>query len=80
MMICFSAFIAAVRAFTAVSRATVSCRIISTAPSAVFGVAVAWPASTDRAAASGVDGVGLAGDTAQALVPSVHFQDPARRS
>ena len=31
---------------------TLSCRIISTAPSAVFGVAVAWPASTDRAAAS----------------------------
>ena len=43
---------AAQRAFTAGSRATLSCRIISTPPSAVFGVAVAWPASTDRAAAS----------------------------
>ena len=41
-----------VRAFTAVSRATLSWRIISTAPSAVFGVAVDWPANTDRAATS----------------------------
>ena len=37
---CFSVIIAAVRALTAVSRAIFSWRIISTTPSAVFGVAV----------------------------------------
>ena len=41
-----------VRAFTAVSRVIFSWRIISTAPSAVFGMAVDCPASTDRAATS----------------------------
>ncbi len=50
--ICFRVIIATVRAFTAVSRATLSWRIISTAPSAVFGIAVDWPANTDRAATS----------------------------
>ena len=50
--ICFSVFIAVVRAFTAVSRVIFSWRIISTAPSAVFGMAVDCPASTDRAATS----------------------------
>ena len=50
--ICLSVLIAVVRALTALSRATLSCRIISTAPSAVLGVAVACPASTARAAAS----------------------------
>ena len=40
------------RAFTAVSRAIFTWRIISTAPSADFGIALAWPASTSRAAAS----------------------------
>ena len=44
--------IAEVRALTAVSRAIFSWRIISTAPSAVFGTAVDWPASTERAASS----------------------------
>ena len=39
-MICFSVFIAVVRAFTAVSRVIFSWRIISTAPSAVLGMAV----------------------------------------
>ena len=48
----YKVIIAAVRAFTAVSRATLSWRMISTAPSAVLGTAVDWPASTDRAAAS----------------------------
>ena len=38
--ICFSVFIAVVRAFTAVSRVIFSWRIISTAPSAVLGMAV----------------------------------------
>ncbi len=45
-------FMAVVRAFTAVSRVILSWRIISTVPSALLGVAVDWPASTDRAAAS----------------------------
>ena len=48
----FSVIIAVVRAFTAVSRAILSWRIISTAPSAVLGVAGDWLASTARAAAS----------------------------
>ena len=51
-MICFSAFIAVVRAFMAVSRVILSWRIISTAPSAVLGMAVDCPASRDRAATS----------------------------
>ena len=51
-MICFSVFIAVVRAFTAVSRVIFSWRIISTTPSAVLGMAVDCPASTDRAATS----------------------------
>ena len=51
-MICFSVFIAVVRAFTAVSRVILSWRIISTAPSAVLRMAVDCPASTDRAATS----------------------------
>ena len=38
--ICFSVFIAMVRAFTAVSRVIFNWRIISTAPSAVLGMAV----------------------------------------
>ena len=42
-MICFSVFIAVVRAFMAVSRVILSWRIISTAPSAVLGMAVDWP-------------------------------------
>ena len=50
--ICFSVIIAAVRALTAVRRATLRWRIISTAPSAVFGMAVDWPARTARAAIS----------------------------
>ena len=50
--ICFSVIIAEVRALTAVQRATLRWRIISTAPSAVFGMAVDWPARTDRAAVS----------------------------
>ena len=50
--ICFRVIIAEVRALTAVRRATLRWRIISTAPSAVFGIAVDWPARTDRAAVS----------------------------
>ena len=49
-MICFSVFIAVVRAFMAVSRVILSWRIISTAPSAVLGMAVDCPASRDRPA------------------------------
>lgn len=51
-MTVFNEIIAAVRALTAMSLATLICRIISTVPSAVFGVAVAWPPSTARAAFS----------------------------
>ena len=47
-----SVMIAELLAFTAVSRATLSWRTISEAPSAVFGTAVAIPASTARAAVS----------------------------
>ena len=71
--ICFRVIIAVVRAFTAVSRAILSRRIISTAPSAVLGIAVDWPASTERAAAS-ASMAGLAGGAAQAPVASIHFQ------
>ena len=48
----FSVIIAAVRALTATSLATLIWRIISTVPSAVFGTAVAVPASAARAAFS----------------------------
>ena len=51
-MICLRLTIAAVRALTARSLATLTWRIISTAPSAVLGIAVAWPAKTARAAFS----------------------------
>ena len=47
-----SVMIAELRALTAVSRATLIWRTISAAPSALFGTAVAIPASTDRAAIS----------------------------
>ena len=48
----FKVTIAAVRAFTATSFATLICRIISTVPSAAFGTDVTLPASTARAAFS----------------------------
>ena len=73
--ICFRVIIAVVRAFTAVSRAILSRRIISTAPSAVLGIAVDWPASNRAGGGLGVDGVGLAGGAAQAPVASIHFRD-----
>ena len=66
--------IAEVRALTAVRRATLRWRIISTAPSAVFGIAVDWPARTDRAAVSASHGVGLPGDSTGAPVAPVHFE------
>ena len=47
-----SVMMAALRAFTAVSRAILIWRTISAAPSAVFGMAVAIPDSTERAAVS----------------------------
>lgn len=43
---------AEVRALTATSLATLTVRITSTTPSAVLGMAVAWPAGTGRAAFS----------------------------
>ena len=52
-----------------------SWRIISTAPSAVLGMAVDCPASRDRARHLGVDGVGLAGGAACTAVAPIHFHD-----
>ena len=49
--------IAPVLSLTAVSWATFSCRIITTAPLALLGTAVANPASTARAAFSASKGV-----------------------
>jgi len=50
--VALSVIIACERAFTAESRAILTSRIDSTMPSASFGVAVAVPASTSRAACS----------------------------
>ena len=74
-MICFSVFIAVVRAFMAVSRVILSWRIISTAPSAVLGMAVDCPASRGPRRHLGVDGVGLAGGAACTAVAPIHFHD-----
>ena len=71
--------LATVRAFTAVSRATLSWRIISTAPSAVFGIAVDWPANTDRAATSASMVSDLPAPAAYVGHP-IHFYDPMPRS
>ena len=78
--ICFSVIIAVVRAFTAVSRAILSWRIISTAPSAVLGVAVDWPRQYRPGRGLGVEGVGLASGAAQAPVAPIHFYDPMPRA
>ena len=51
-MTAFMVCMAWVRALTAVSRATLRWRIISTTLSPDFGEAVAWPLSTARAALS----------------------------
>ena len=74
--ICFSVFIAVVRAFTAVSRVIFSWRIISTAPSAVFGMAVDCPASTDRAATSASRVSDLPAARRAAPVAPIHFYNP----
>jgi hypothetical protein len=52
--------VAWVRDLIAESLASLNVRAISTGPSPVLAIAVARPASTTRAAAWGVDGVGLA--------------------
>ena len=79
-LICFSVFIAAVRAFTAVSRATLSCRIISTAPSAGLWRRGRLARQHRSGGGLGVDPVGLAGDAAQAPVRSIHFHNTMPRS
>ena len=78
-MICFSVFIAVVRAFTAVSRVIFSWRIISTAP-AVLGMAVDCPASADRAATSASMVSDLPAAHARAPVAPIHFHDPMPRA
>ena len=79
-MICFSVFIAVVRAFTAVSRVILSWRIISTTPSAVLGMAVDCPASTDRAATSASMVSDLPGGAARAPFAAIHFHHPMPRA
>ena len=69
-----------VRAFTAVSRVIVSWRIISTAPSAVFGMTVDCPASTDRAATSASMVSDLPAVRRVRRFAAIHFQDPMPRS
>ena len=78
--ICFSVFIAVVRAFTAESRATLSWRIISTAPSAVLGIAVDWPANTDRAATSASTVSDLPAARRVRRVAPIDFHDTMPRS
>ena len=56
MMMVLSVTMACVRLFTAVSRATFKCRIISTELSADLGRAFAWPPITARAALSASSG------------------------
>ena len=78
--ICFSVFIAAVRAFTAVSRVILSWRIISTAPSAVFGDGRRLTRQYGPRGDLRVDGVGLAGGASRAPVGPIHFYDPMPRA
>ena len=74
-MICFSVFIAVVRAFMAVSRVILSWRIISTAPSAVLGMAVDCLASRDRAATSTSMVSDLPAARRVRRVAPIHFHD-----
>ena len=74
-MICFSVFIAVVRAFMAVSRVILSWRIISTAPSAVLGMAVDCPASRDRAATSASMVSDPPASRLRPAVAPIHFHD-----
>jgi hypothetical protein len=69
-----------VRAFTAVSLATLTCRSTSTWPSAVLGMAVATPARTWRAAtsASAVSDLPLARRAWR--LPPVHLHDAVASS
>ena len=59
----------------AVSRVILSWRIISTAPSAVLGMAGACPREQGPRRHLGVDGVGLAGGAACTAVAPIHFHD-----
>ena len=65
---------------TAVSRVIFSWRIISTAPSAVFGMAVDCPASYGPRGDLRVEGVGLAGGPSRAPVAPIHFDNPMPRA
>ena len=79
-MICFSVFIAVVRAFTAVSRVILSWRIISTAPSAVLGNGRRLTRQHGPRGDLGIDGVGLARGASRAPVAPIHFHDQMPRS
>jgi hypothetical protein len=70
-----------VRALTAETLASLTIRGISTGSSPAFALALAHPLSTARAAASPVEGVGLAGSAASGLVGLVDLdhRDPAAR-
>ena len=78
--ICLSVLIAVVRALTALSRATLSCRIISTAPSAVLGVAGGLPREHRAGGRLSVDSVRLARGSTQTPIDSIHFHDPMTRA
>ena len=69
-----------VRAFTAGSRVIFSWRIISTAPSAVFGMAVDCPRQYGPRGDLRVEGVGLAGGTSRVPVAPIHFDNPMPRA
>ena len=74
-MMAFSVTMAWVRALTAVSRATLSWRIISTVPVPDFGRAVAWPAEHGAGGALGVERVALAVLVPQLPVGTVDLED-----
>ncbi len=72
--------VAEVRPLRAVSLATLTWRIISTSPSAVFGTAVEVPARTDRAAASASIVSGSAVAAPRAAIAPESAQPPDARS
>ena len=78
--ICVSVLIAVVRALTALSRATLSCRIISTAPSAVLGRRGGLPREHRAGGRLSVDSVRLARGSTQTPIDSIHFHDPMTRA
>src|SRR4051812_24437549 len=78
-MMAFSASMAWVRALTAVSRAILRCRIISTSPVPALGKAVACPPSTARAALSASRWSRLAMPVAQPAIGTARLVDGMAR-